>query len=467
MMADPLEGYDPKAVTKDPLTGYTPSRQYQAPDWIPGAQYLQKVTNSFDDAFTGRMIDPATAWVGEKLRGLGIKNSTPDTATLRAQTAQDRADTPIGSMVADVAAYGTGVGKLGVGNAVTQGAAKVLPGMASRMIGQGAENALWSGVSSLGSGNSYTDAAKDAGVGGLIGTVTGALPGGGPKPKPGPATEDLSKTASSLYKPLEQKVYQTPDIAAGVDRASANVSQGLQAKISPSLTDQIDRINQILAKGTKTTASDIADFRSSLLGAARNDTDMTIAGQYVSALEKGVGPKITADIKTASGASNVAKTSADIDKWLTDPKGAPKAVKSALENNPNFYKTQPGLFDALNTVAKRAEDPPLWKQLRDYAAKAAIGGGIGYGVGQVFGGNPAQSTIEGALGGIVAPHLGKIIRAAPISRELQAAGHLNATGVPVDPRVYTPNWLKIPGMLARTTGGAIGVSNPLERNRSQ
>ena len=88
--------------------------------------------------------------------------------------------------------------------------------------------------------------------------------------------------------------------------------------MSGDLSDQIDRIKGIVAQGGKTTANDIADFRASLLGAAKNDTDMKIAGQYVSALENG-GFKPEMDGRRsakANVASNTAKTSGDIDGGL-------------------------------------------------------------------------------------------------------------------------------------------------------
>lgn len=129
-----------------------------------------------------------------------------------------------------------------------------------------------------------------------------------------------------------------------------------------------------------------------------------------------------------------------------------------METSPYYYKTQPGLFDALSAVGQKAGDAPLWKQLRDYAVRGAVGGGIGYGTSALLGGNPTQSTIEGALAGVVAPHAIKAAGGIPIKNALLAAQHLNATGMKIDPGVYTPQWLQIPGMLARQGGYAAGAS---------
>ena len=277
------------------------------------------------------------------------------------------------------------------------------------MIGSGIEGAGATVLGAAGHDQDLTpgELLKSA----LISTATGALPGGAGERPTTPSTADLQNTAGGLYKPLESKVYQTPGVAAAMARAGAGVSQGLQAKISSNLSDQIARINGIVSSGTKTTASDIADFRSSLMGAARNDTDKLIAGKYLDSLDKGVGSKMAADIAAANRASNIAKTSGDIEGWAASPSGAPKAVQSALENSPNFYKTQPGLFDALSAIGQKApaSDPSISSEVGKAVGKHLLGMAAGGAAGCIFfGGNPLEDIAGAALGAAVPSMAGRL-----------------------------------------------------------
>ena len=372
---------------------------------------------------------------------------------------------PVASAGADLLGYAAGPGELRVGEGLGKLAGSwlgrgvgenVASRVGGRMIGSGIEGTGATILGAAGHDQDLTpgDLLKSA----LISTATGALPGGAGERPTTPSTADLQSTASRLYKPLESKVYQSPDVAAALDKVGANVSQGLQSKISSNLSDQIDRINRIVSKGGGTTASDIADFRSSLQGASRGKPDQAIVGQYLAELEKRVGPNMAAKIDKAAGASNVAKTSGEIEGWAADPSGAPKAVRSALADNPQFYQSQPGLFDALNAIGQKGGEPSLITKLRDYAVRGAVGGGLGYGAGYLMGGNPGQTAVEGAMTGVVAPHVIKAAGNVPIRNSLLAAQHLNATGMKVDPSVYTNMGFQVPGMLARQTGYGVGAS---------
>ena len=422
-----------------------------------GSWALSKLHNAAvgGNQFNRVLQDSATFGGLDKAQSL--VPGSPSVDQLRAQTEQSRKDIgPVASGVADIAGYAAGPGELkvgeGVGNLIGRGIVGRIGGSAVEGGGAAALGTLGHGDTDIG------DIGKAAGVGGLIGGVTGALPGGAGERPTTPSTADLQSTASGLYKPLESKVYQSPDVAAALDKVGANVSQGLQSKISSNLADQIDRINRIVSKGGGTTASDIADFRSSLQGASRGKPDQAIVGQYLAELEKRVGPSMAAKINQAAGASNVAKTSGEIEGWAADPSGAPKAVRSALADNPQFYQSQPGLFDALSAIGKKGGDPSLITKLRDYAVRGAVGGGLGYGAGYLMGGNPGQSAVEGAMTGVVAPHVIKAAGSVPIRNSLLAAQHLNATGMKVDPSVYTNMGLQVPGMLARQTGYGLGAA---------
>jgi hypothetical protein len=249
-----------------------------------------------------------------------------------------------------------------------------------------------------------------------------------------------------------------------VDAAFNGVSSrsGARVSLSPTFKDKVAEIEkEVTGTGGGLTAEDVADYQRELWGKARNGFDQKAAGQYESALNNVVGPSLAYDINAANKAHNIYKTSGEMDNWRTDPSGAPSAIAARLAKKPAFYKAQPGLFDALSKIGQKANDPSLLMKLRDYAIRGAVGGGLGYGAGYVLGGNPGQSAVEGAMTGVIAPHVIKAAGSMPIKNSLLAAQHLNATGVPVSPGVYTPQWLQIPGMLARQGGYAAGASGSL------
>ena len=162
------------------------------------------MSNIFDDSATFGGADAATGTVGNLLRNAGVQNATPDVATLRAQTGQNRTDVgPIASAAADIAGYAVGPGTVGAGEKL---AGRLGGGLWARMGGSAVENAAAAGAGTLGHGGSLEDAGKAMTVGGLIGGVTGALPGGRWTGSETPSTADSQATASGLYKPLESKV---------------------------------------------------------------------------------------------------------------------------------------------------------------------------------------------------------------------------------------------------------------------
>lgn len=110
---------DPNAPTtyKRPGSGTPPQAQpdpnaYKPPDWIPGANFLYKTNRVLENAFLPG-ADYLTAKAGDLARSIGISNTTPSVAQLRAETKQDRADVgPVASAVADTAGYMAGPGKV-------------------------------------------------------------------------------------------------------------------------------------------------------------------------------------------------------------------------------------------------------------------------------------------------------------------------------------------------------------------
>ena len=454
--ANPFDQFDKSAT---PKTTIAPSSTAPSVPWFSAGSGNDKIGEFFAKAG-----DTATFGLGAKLQdALGIGQKDGQTVAQQVESAGKDIG-PIASAGADALGYIAGPGELRVGEGLGKLAASTLGGntiarVGGRMLGSGVENAGATIVGNAGHDQNTTTGDLLMSLG--LGAATGVLPGGSGERPMTPSTADLQNTASGLYKPLESKVYRSPDVAAAIDRAGSDVSQGLEAKMSSSLSDQIARINGIVSKGSQTTASDIADFRSSLMGAARNDVDKTIAGKYLASLDKGVGSQTAADIAAANRASNIAKTSSDIEDWAANPSGAPKAVKSALENNPNFYKTQPGLFDALDTIGQKANDPSLARQILNHAVSSAATGAIGAGTDYLVGGNPAQGGIEGALTGLILPHGIKLARAAPTRNALLAAQHLNATGMKVDPGVYTNRFLQGLGVMSRQAGYGAGSAGGL------
>ena len=463
----PLSGIDLNAPSPAAPAAAPPPPGYQSPDWLPGAGFLHKLSNIYDDAATAGFADTATAKVGDLMRSIGVANATPDVNTLRAQTQQNRTDVgPVPSALTDVAGYTTGgVGKLGIGEGI---ATHLGGGYVPRIIGATAEGAGASALGTAGHGDTDVgDLLKSAAEGGALSAVTGAIPGakGANADAPRPTTSDLESTANSLYAPLSSKVYQTPDVERAIN--SVSVPQGMQANMSKRLADQIDRIKGIVAQGGQTTANDIAGFRRSLLGAATNNTDMTIAGQYVSALEKGVGSKTAADIGTANAASNVAKTSGDIDDWITqaqrNPGKVPDAVNNAITNNPGFYKNvMPQLQDVANTGASTGSK--LWEAVKKPVISAAIDAGASY----VGGQSPLAGAITGGLTGAIMGHSEGQVRTNSLVNKLAAARHFNATGQQFSPATFNRGAGPVAGPLvayAPKIPAALGASGAFMPNR--
>ena len=398
-----------------------------------GSWALSKLHNAAvgGNEFNRAVSDTATFGGLDKLQSLAP--GSPSVADLRAQTDKSRKDIgPVASGIADAAGYALGPGELGAGEAI---AARLGGGYLARIGGSALESGGASALGTLGHGGDVDEALKSGGVGLLLGGATGAIPGarGVNASAVRPSTSDLEATASGLYAPLSKTQYPTDAVERVVN--NVNVPQGLQAKMSNALSDQIDRIKGIVAQGGKTTANDIADFRASLLGAAKNDTDMKIAGQYVSALENGVGPKIAGDIAAANAASNTAKTSGDIDDWITQaqrsPGKVPDAVNKAITDKPGFYKgVMPQLQDVANTGS--SVGGKLWEAVKRPVMGAAIDAGASY----VGGQSPLSGAITGGLTGAIMGHAEGQARTNTLVNKLAAARHFNATGQSLPPASF-------------------------------
>jgi hypothetical protein len=470
MADDPFADYKSPPKADDPFADYkSPAKMPAALTYDPndpnaswGSWALSKLHNAavggnlwhkaFQDSSTFGGLDKAQSMLP----------GSPSLEDLRGQTEEARKQIgPVGNLTADIAGYAMVPGGLKVG----EGLAGLAGGGKLAQIGGSAiEGAGASGLGTLGHGGSWEDAGSSALVGGALGGVTGAIPGGHSTRPVTPSTAELQGTASGLYKPLESKVYQSPDVAAALDKVGANVSQGLQSKISSNLSDQIERINRIVAKGGGTTASDIADFRSSLQAASRGKPDQAIVGQYLTELENRVGPNMATKIKKAARSSNIAKTSGEIEGWLAAPGEAPKAIKGALKDNPDFYKAQPGLFDALTKIGSKADEPGWMRQVANHIATTAAGSAIGEGYDYLTGDH--RGIIGGAIAGATMPKIKGYIRTGPVKGGLLAAQHLNATGQALPTGAFSPAWQQAIGNLARQWGYGAGAAGNIKEEGS-
>lgn len=417
--------------------------------------------------FFSKAGDAATFGLGAKAQdALGIAQG-PHGETVAQQVENAGKDIgPVASAGADLLGYAAGPGELRVGEGLGKLAGSwlgrgvgenVASRVGGRMIGSGIEG---TGATILGAAGHDQDLTpgellKSA----ALSTVTGALPGGAGERPTTPSTADLQTSAQSAFAPLKNKVYQAPDVGNVIDRTTTGMSAGDAVSMGSRLRDARDVMTNEVANRPTVTADDIAKFSRELGNAAGgDDVKQRIAQQYVAALNKGVGSKTAADIAAANRASNIAKTSGEIEGWAADPSGAPKAVKSALENNPDFYKAQPGLFDALNAVGQKANPPSVGRQVFNYGADALARGAVGAGADYMFGRNPLEGFIGGVTSKVLLPHAVNAVRTAPIRNSLLAAQHLNATGMKVDPSVYTSMGFQVPGILARQTGYGLGAS---------
>ena len=415
--------------------------------------------------FFGKAGDAATFGLGAKAQdALGIAQGPHGETVAQQVEAAGKDIGPIASAGADVLGYAAGPGMAGVGAGLgklaTSGLARgvgenVASRVGGRMIGSGIEG---TGATILGAAGHDQDLTtgellKSA----VISTATGALPGGAGKRPTTPSSADLGQTSQDAFSVLGKRQYNSPGVVKTFENLKANIPQGLEANMSPSLGAKIDDLQRIAAKKGTVSDDTIASFQRALRDAGENKTDQKIIKTFNDTLNQAVGPQAAADIGAANRASSIAQTGADIEGWAAAPSKAPAAIQSALEKRPNLYKTQPGLFEALSAIGKKSEDPSLLAKLRDFTVRSAVGGGLGYGAGYLLGGNPGQTAVEGAMTGVVAPHVIKAAGSIPIRNSLLAAQHLNATGMKVDPSVYTSMGLQVPGMLARQTGYGLGA----------
>ena len=331
--ADP----DAPATYKRPDSG-TPApappdpNAYKSPDWLPGAGFLHKASQIYDNAFTGSAADYLTGKAGELARSFGISNTTPSVAQLRAETKQDRADVgPVVSALADTAGYMTGVGKvLGpaagklapvagrYGAAAVEGAAANAIDVAGSHLGSDQPLNLWDAGKHIVAGGVAGVAGQ--GVGDLtapvirrVGNFVQGLPGRGGE------QWDWRTAADPQAKIDDYRVAAPPaSVAPGSpqDKALADTSKALAQSTDPGMVAH-------LATGAGTTAAakfGLTPYLDSISGLAE-------AGGFgaggVSAL---VGNPIARGINTVDKNINVGQS---FDKLYPALTGQPSTVDTS------------------------------------------------------------------------------------------------------------------------------------------
>lgn len=424
---DPYAKFLPKAAAPEaPAAPSTP--------WFSVGKGPDKIGE-----FVGKMADAYTGGLGAKaLDALGVGQG-PDGQTVAKQVESAGQDIgPLASAGADLAGYALGPGMLGVGEglgklATSQLARGIGENAASRvggrMIGSGLEGAGATIVGAAGHDQDLT--AGDLLKAAALSSAAGALPStGGPKVST-PTTADLQAIAKPKFTPLENTWINGPNTGKEFSAVDRNITPGDRATMSSSLQNKVDDINQQISSNQVLSADDLAKFQRGLMKSARGPQDQLIAGKYVDALNTALGPHAPA-VADANAATNVWKTSRDIDNWLQDPASAPKAVAAATNKRPQLYQSQPGLLDALKNIGQ--SQPTIWGKVGGKVGGALLNAAIDAGAEYLGGQNPITGAVAGGLSGLALGHGGAAIRAAPIRAKLLAAQHLNATGVPLPAR---------------------------------
>ena len=423
--------------------------------------------NSAIDSATMGGADYLQGKLNENLGGsdlakkFGIADPSQNVDALRKNTENLRGDIgPVGSLTADLAGAAFGpIGEVGAGARL---AARIAPKIAkvvgeraapiiSRMAGAGAENAAVSAGGTVGHGGSWEDAGKSAEVGGLLGTLTGAIPGGrGARAGEASPTPVLEAGEKAAFGPLSGVHYDPADVAVHFDPVTSKLSSGDRVALGGStLKSAADDVSKELMtkynNGQTVTASDIAKFKATLMSKATNDTEMRVAGDYGRSLDAALssktplkwgsvtpGTNMLDKVNAANQASSKAKSSADIDDWIKSAQGGdygvPNDVGKSLKAT-NFFNAEP----ATRPLLQQAADwkPSSWGQAGRVAGEKLAGFGIGAGTDYLAGDD--HPWIAGAAAAGLTHGLGSVIpRGAPNSliERLGQARAANATGNP-------------------------------------
>ena len=442
------------------LNSATDAISFGADDYLTG-----KLNSLLGNSEAGKLVSPLSAGM--------------DTDALRQRTAELKGDLgPLGAGSAELAGYALGPGKFEAGARLAE---RLGGGIVSRMVGSAAENAGASVAGTVGHGDTDAgDLVRAGGVGALIGTATGALPGGrgafapvekdttgifgsgfGAKTANSP-TPGLQADTKAAFDPLTTVKIDPGHLGPDFDAVTASLSSGMKTDMGDALTSAARKISQEMAdkfrSGDTITADDVAKFQKTL-GRAGNapgsgPTDSLVAQQYSDALSKGLqkatptdwgnmapGTDLSKAVSDANTAANKAKTSGEIDNWITQaqrsPGKVPDAVNKAITDDPQFYQTHPDLMPMLQDVAN--SKPGFWGKVGGKVGtmlgEAAIGAGAEYLGGQ----NPLVGGLAGLATGAITPSLGGKMRSNALAMKLAQIRHLNATGQKLPTSAFAPS----------------------------
>ena len=421
-------------------------------------------------------LDYANA-AGHWATGDGFSDSL---AKIHKENDEWQANHPYAAVGADVAGYGLGLGKVGIGAKI---GARLGEGLLARMGGaalEGAGTGVIADEAHSAGQASVGDLLKTAAISGTVGGITGAIPGekgalaGGESPKP-----ILDAVKDSAYKPLESTHYDPSAIANDFDALKSGLSAKQSSGMGEALDTQIDKISRSIADkqkaGQSVTADDVANFQNQLKGAAKSDVDIRIAQQFTDGLSDTLkttkplytplsGPaEIAAQAKSANAAALKANTNNDIEGWMKQAQGGDtaetqSAIRKKLDDSPNFFPT------VGDQLAAASQKPGLVSQIAMKAAHpvgdALVSGGAEY----MFGGHDIGSALAagaaGAAGGVVLSHSLSQARTNDLVARLAQARHINANGSAPPLSAFKPG---VPvlgplGAYARRGAPALGAS---------
>ena len=414
-------------------------------------------------------------------RGTGYDPNATDLTQIQKENQEWGQAHPYLGLAADVAGYGLGAGKLGLGGKL---ATKLGGSVLARMAGAGAENVGSTLISDeLGSQGqaSAGDLLKSAILSGTVGGITGAIPGGKGKlaDLPSPTT-DLKNATEQAFKPLEQTHYNPTDVANDFNSVQGNLAAKQIG--SNSLNDQIDKISQSIAAkqkaGKSVTADDLTNFQIDINKASQGGRDIGIAKAYNDALDNTMattkplftplsGPaEIAAQSDAARAAALKSNISGDIDDWMSGAARKPDAVRDdiakSVNANPGFY---PGTVGEQLKAA--SQKPGLGGKLLTVGAQDLGGAALTGGASYLLGGDPWLDALAGAGGAMGGHALGHALSQPgtnALVQKLAAARHMNANpGAQVNPADFRKG-IAIPGPMRAYgpnlgAGTGVGASN--------
>src|SRR6202020_2235225 len=335
----------------------SPASEPGAPDWLPGAVWLNHMSRVLQDATTFGLADK----LGD-LPGTGTNVAAERAKTDAARTAVG----PIASTAADIAGYSVGAGELGGAAKIGEAAAPALGKWAGGVLGSGAEGALAGGTGALGHGGSTSDAGNAALLGGALGAGAGTLGGvvgrGGTLPT-APTADALSDAAKQAYAPLTNVLYDaTKEVHPAIDPIDAqNALRDWSGYKWNDATKTKGEINTLLNK-PQLSANDLQQSQSYLKGIAgdgRSDpNDALYAAHYAKKLQ---------------GVLDNATPQTGVPQNWTNPTGAPSFASATKAAGDALYsKAQDvGRLDDWIAKSKVPQGPDVGSQASSYLRSRA------------------------------------------------------------------------------------------------